>query len=223
MSSSAAVAQTPSILPPKPQIVGRQLQAPNQMMQMLSVWGFMSTACQENVAEVRHSVTGEKACVQPNGEIEIGKFVYDSASNQIRPDEPTTLEANQENSWQTNPVPQAEDPRIADMVFTFNNRYDYSTCIDAILLIYEGRDSDLQRMEGNECTQKVTDLFGTQLSEALALQLIDIANFRATKLLKLSLYPSLGLRQRVAMRLGYIYDVDKNNSEVLKLVTSTWQ
>ena len=219
--------QTAVAIPPKPQIIGtQQLQSSNQMMEMLSAWGFIPAACQENVAEIRNSATGEVACVQPNGELGVGKFVYDAHNNQIQPDvntlgaQPITLQNNQGNLGHVNPVSQTEDPRIAQMVFTFNNLYDYGTCLDAILLAYEKREIELQGMNKNECANNVINLFGTKLSKDLTLQLIDLANFRATKLLDNTLYPSFGLRRRVAINLGYIYEIDNNNSEMLNYATS---
>jgi hypothetical protein len=222
LSGQAAIA-----IPPKPQITGTQkLQPPNQMIEMLSAWGFIPTACQGNVVEIRNSITRETACVQPNGEIGVGKFVYDAMNNQIRPDvaiqenQQVILQENQSNFGHVNPVPQTEDPRIAEMVFTFDNLYDYGTCLDGILIAYEGRDIERQKMNKNECANNVINLFGTRLSKDITLQLIDLANFRATKLLQNELYPSFGLRRRIAMNLGYIYEIDKNNTEILEYAAS---
>lgn len=248
--------------PQRPQIVPGQFvptnqgQSNNQMANMLSSWGFVPIACQGNVAEIRHGSTGEIACIQPNQEIGVGKFVYDLTSNQIRPDaqfqtnyqiqpnfqspanyqiqpnfqSPTnyqiqpnvqsTSATNQRDFGYINPVPQTQDPRIGNMVFVFDNAYDYGTCVDAILLAYEGRQAELQGMNKNECANQVINLFGTSLSGDLALQLVDLANYRATKLLPNRLYPSLGLRQRVAMNLGYVYNIDKNNQEILNYAAS---
>ena len=223
VSGQAAVA-----IPPRPQIIStQQLQASNQMMEMLSAWGFVPTVCQGNVAEIRNSSTGETACVQPHGELGVGKFVYDALNNQIQPDitqsgnQLTKLQNNQGNLGHVNPIPQTEDPRIAQMVFTFNNLYDYGTCLDAILLAYEGRELELQNMNKNQCANNVINLFGTRLSQDIALQLVDLANFRATNLLQSTLYPSFGLRRRVAINLGYIYDMDKDNSEMLNYAAFT--
>ncbi len=219
--------QAATAIPPRPQIVTtQQLQSSNKMMEMLSAWGFVPTVCQGNVAEIRDSSTGEKACVQPYGELGVGKFVYDALNNQIQPDvtqsgnQLTKLQNNQANLEHFNPIPQTEDPRIAQMVFTFNNLYDYGTCLDAILLAYEGREIELQGMNKNECANNVINLFGTNLSKDLTLQLVDLANFRATKLLDNTLYPAFGLRRRVAINLGYIYEIDSNNSEMLNYAVS---
>lgn len=222
-SGQAAIA-----IPPRPQITGiQQLQPPNQMTRMLSAWGFVPTECKGNVAEIRNSSTGETACVQPHGELGAGKFVYDSFNNKIQPDiasqsgnQLTTLQDNQGNLGHINPLPQTADPRIAQMVFTFNNLYDYGTCLDAIVLAYEGRGIELQKMNKNKCASNVISLFGSNLSQDIALQLIDLANFRATNLLQSTLYPSFGLRRRIAINLGYIYDIDKDNSEMLRYAAS---
>ncbi len=217
------VAEQPVLaIPPKPQILGLEnLQSANQMTQMLSAWGFVPTVCQESVAEIRNSSTGEIACVQPNAELGVGKFVYDALNNQIhRENQSVTPKKNEGNLGYVNPVPQTEELRIAEMVFTFNNLYDYGTCLDAILLAYEGRELELQNMTKNQCANNVINLFGSRLSKDIALQLIDLANFRATNLLQSTLYPSFGLRRRVAINLGYIYDIDKENREMLKYITS---
>ena len=219
--------QTAIAIPPRPEIIGTQSrQSVNQMSQMLSAWGFVPTVCQGNVAEIRNTSTGEIACVRPNTELGVGKFVYDAISNQIQPDtnrphnQLTTLQQNQGSLGHVNPVAQTEDPKIGEVIFTFNNLYDYGTCLDAILLAYERRELELQNMSKNQCARNIINLFGSQLSKDTTLQLIDLANFRATNLLQTTLYPSFGLRRRVAINLGYIYKIDKDNSEILKYVNS---
>ena len=60
--------------------------------------------------------------------------------------------------------------------------------------------------------------FGNDLSKDEALQLIELANLHATEGLENPLYPTLGLRRRIAINLGYVYDTDKNNPDILKYI-----
>jgi hypothetical protein len=52
----------------------------------------------------------------------------------------------------------------------------------------------------------------------VALQLVKSANLYATEKLENPLYPSLGLRRRIAINLGYVYDTDKSNPDILKYI-----
>jgi len=204
-------------------------QAPtsNQMSELASKWGFKLTECQENSAEIKHDLTGETACVVPNQTVGVGKFIYNSANNEIRPLNPqqtsnsppaSATTVNNSNNPQKNPAPASETDKskIEQIEFTFNNSYDYGACIDAILLAYEQREFELENTQKNECANNVFKVFGNNLSKETALQLIKSADNHATKALEDQLYPSLGLRRRVAIAVGYIYDIDKNNDEVLK-------
>jgi hypothetical protein len=209
------------------QTSGNQSPTSNQMSELVSKWGFELTKCQENSAEIKHDLTGEIACVVPNQTVGAGKFIYNSANNEIRPVNPqqtsnsppapaTTV--NNRNNPQKNPAPASETDKskIEQIEFTFNNSYDYGACIDAILLAYEQREVELENTKKNECANNVFKVFGNNLSKETALQLIKSADNHATKVLEDKLYPSLGLRRRVAIAVGYIYDIDKNNDEVLK-------
>ena len=197
----------------------------NQMMELADGWGFELTKCQENVAIIRHNVTGEKACIVPNSQLGVGKFVYDSANNKIRPDNvqetSTALESIEKKEQEhINPQPQTQDPRIDRVVFDFKNAYDYSTCLDIILLAYENRQLELQNTRKNECAENILNLFGNTLSKDVALQLITSADAYATETLEIRLYPPLGLRRRVAINVGYVYDIDKKNDDILKYVSA---
>ena len=215
---------------------------PNQMMEFAASWGFELTPCQGNVAIIRHDLTGEKACIVPNSQIGVGKFVYDSANNKIRPENVqetsssletiekkeyanTSIGSGRENRSfpSVNPQPQTKDPRINQVVFNFNNVYDYSTCLDVILLAYEDRQLELQNTPKNECANNILNLLGNNLSRDLTLQLIISADVYATETLVNRLYPPFGLRRRVAINLGYVYDIDTNNDDILKYVSDNNQ
>lgn len=208
-------------IPPQPQIInGQQLPQPS-ISEMLIGWGYTPTNCQENTVQIRHKITGEIACVSPNEKLGAGKFVYDPQSNQIRPENNSNLQANSNNQaslGHTNPIPQNKDPRIAQMSFSFNSLHDYGNCVDAILLAYEGQENSLRQLQGNKCVDNFTQIFGTQISSDIALQLIDSANFYATNLLQTTLYPLYGLRRQVTKKLGYVYEIDSQNSEILQYV-----
>ena len=200
----------------------------NQMSELVSKWGFKLTKCQENSAEIKHDLTGEIACVVPNQTVGVGKFIYNSANNEIRPvnpqqtsnspPPPPAATVNSRSNPQKNPdsVAKTEKSKIEQIEFTFNNSYDYGACIDAILLAYEKREFELENARKNECANNIFNVVGSNLSQETALELIKLADNHATKVLEDKLYPSLGLRRRVAIAVGYIYDIDKNNNDVLK-------
>ncbi len=134
------------------------------------------------------------------------------------------LETPPPQEFETKPnvaVPEAQDTKIKKFVFDFDNSYDYTACLDVILLTYEGRNAELNNVSKNKCATNVLNVFGNNLSKKdVALQLVKSAHLHATKGLEDPLYPSLGLRRRIAINLGYVYDIDKNNSDILKYINS---
>ena len=119
------------------------------------------------------------------------------------------------------PKPKTKDPRIEKIKFDFDNSYDYGACLDSILLAYEQRMIELENSAKNKCTNNIFSVFGNKLSKDIALQLIYAANFHATQGLEDKLYPSLGLRRRVAINLGYVYEIDRQNKDILKYINTT--
>lgn len=115
---------------------------------------------------------------------------------------------------------QPQNSQIKKFAFDFNNTYDYAACLDVILLAYEQRNLELENVYKNDCATKILNTFGNNLDKDLALQLIESADSHATEGLENPLYPSLGLRRRIAINLGYIYDMDKNNPSILKYTNS---
>ena len=199
-------------------------QTSNQMKQLLKSWGLELTKCQGNVVQITHDVTGEKGCVVPNKKLPAGNFIYNSATHTIS--SMTTQQASQSETPQkpeTKPKPEladskAQDRKIKEFVFDFNNTYDYAACLDVILLAYERRNAELENVYQNDCATNVLNTFGKNLSKDVALQLVELANLHATKGLEDPLYPSFGLRRRIAINLGYVYDTDKNNPDILKYI-----
>lgn len=112
----------------------------------------------------------------------------------------------------------AQNGKIKQFTFDFNNTYDYATCLDVILLAYEKRQVELEKAFKNDCANNVLQTFGNNLTKDVALQLVESANLHATQKLETPLYPSLGLRRRIAINLGYVYDADKSNPAILKYI-----
>ena len=108
----------------------------------------------------------------------------------------------------------------ANFTFNFYNTYDYNACLDVILLAYEKRNAELENAFKNDCATNVLNTFGSDLSKDVALQLVESANLYATEKLQNPLYPTLGLRRRIAINLGYVYDTDKNNPDILKYINT---
>lgn len=118
-------------------------------------------------------------------------------------------------------VAQPETPSSkADFTFNFYNTYDYNACLDVILLAYEERNAELENVYKNDCATNILDTFGSDLSKDVALELVKSANLYATEKLENPLYPTLGLRRRIAINLGYVYDTDKNNPDILKYINT---
>jgi hypothetical protein len=111
-----------------------------------------------------------------------------------------------------------QNDKIKQFTFDFKNTYDYATCLDIILLAYEKRNVELEKAFKNDCANNVLQTFGNNLSKDVALQLVKSANLYATEKLENPLYPSLGLRRRIAINLGYVYDTDKSNPDILKYI-----
>ena len=104
--------------------------------------------------------------------------------------------------------------------FDFKNTYDYAACLDIILLAYEKRNAELENAFKNDCANEVLSTFGNDLSKDTTLKLIKLADSYATQKLTTPLYPTLGLRRRIAINLGYVYDTDKNNPDILKYINA---
>ena len=122
---------------------------------------------------------------------------------------------------ETQPDPtreQGQNSKTQEFSFNFNNTFDYAACLDVILLAYERRNAELKNAFKNDCATDVLNTFGSNLSKDEALQLVDSANFYATEELENPLYPTLGLRRRIAINLGYVYDADKNNPDILQYI-----
>ena len=111
---------------------------------------------------------------------------------------------------------KTQSSKIQKFVFDFTNTYDYAACLDVILLAYEKRHAELENVYKNDCATGVLNTFGNNLSKKEAFELVESADLYATEGLESPLFPTLGLRRRIAIHLGYVYDTDKNNPDILK-------
>jgi hypothetical protein len=138
----------------------------------------------------------------------VGINAFSSALSQPAPTTPTIAP-------ETPATSTTQSDKITKVNFTFTNLYDYDTCLDGILLLYEGR---LQpQMAHNPCLAKIIAIYGNTLSQQQGREIIELANFRATRLLAGKLYPPLGIRRRVAIAFGYIYEMDANDPQMQAL------
>lgn len=210
-----------TVIPTRAEIVKPRIsQTPNLMMELAENWGFELTECGKDVVIIQHDSTGEKACIVPNEQLGAGNFIYDSANNKIQPETIQTTINNRETK--TEQIGETETEQIGEtgIIFNFANAYDYNVCLDNILLAYEDRQTELAQSTKNECANNILSEFGNQLSENTALELITAADNYATEDLEIQLYPTFGLRRRVAMHFGYLYDIDENNEDILQYISS---
>lgn len=100
--------------------------------------------------------------------------------------------------------------------FAFTNVLEYSDCLAAILDGYLNTDSSLPTRQ-NLCQDTIYQTAGHDgLSQAEALELVSAADFYSTHFLSRAVYPPKGLRLRIAENLGFIYEIDQHDPEVLQ-------
>ena len=126
-----------------------------------------------------------------------------------------------------NPIPERRNRDVSEDLFTFNNLHGYNNCLDHILLTYEGRyrylrSLELQGKTQDSCIEEIFDTFGRDLDMDLVLQLIEAADARAELLSEQKLYPGYGIRRRIALQLGYVYEIDRRDPEVCSLAENSW-
>lgn len=115
---------------------------------------------------------------------------------------------------------KTENSKVEEFTFDFNNTFDYAACLDVILLAHEKRVAELENVFKNDCATNVLNTYGNNLSQDVAFQLVKSADFYVMEELEDPLYPTLGLRRRIAINLGYVYDIDKSNPDILKYINS---
>ena len=124
-----------------------------------------------------------------------------------------------------NPRPETRDRDISRRLFSFNNLYSYNNCLDHIMLSYEGRNQYLRTLEPekieNSCIEEIFNAVGTDLDRDQLLELIELADRRAELIsVQEKLYPGYGIRRRIALQVGYVYDLDRRDPQVCSLVSS---
>ena len=186
----------------------------NKILKASIVLGALLGIQPVNALPIESSFT-ENNAIASSESFESSEERNSSSSNQSL----DSLEATNTRDY-INPIPETKDSRIDEIVFDFDNSYDYGTCLDAILLAYEGRNAELKNAAQNDCSDRVFEVFGENLSKDVTLQLIELADSYGTTELDLKLYPSWGLRRRVAINFGYMYDIDRDNNDVVKYLSS---
>ena len=222
--------ETISLSQPRPTVIPAT-NPENSFEQTLKKWGFNVIPCQGNSAKIQYK--GTPICVQATDEIPAGSYTYNDNTNQIVPSLSTAISDPKLQPANNSTQPLQKTPNNIDMgkLFVFTNLYDYSSCLDDILRLHLGelrRENnqitlvygDFSRIHEKKsfCIDKIIDLYGNrQINNVEVFELFDLANFRATKLLAARLYPPLGIRQRAAKYIGYIYEMDRNNPDILRL------
>ncbi len=232
LSSQSATALSPQVEISQVEVgqLKPSAETSNKMIELLTTWGLKITQCQNDVVRVKHDATGDVGCALPTEKLSANSFIYDSTNNVLKPLEISQTQGGTFPEVQTNPSPEQNSPTqingetsspgVEDFTFSFSNANQYSVCLDIILLAYEQRFSELENAPKNDCATKVINTFGTDISQELALKLIEKANLRATKQLTNALFPVYGVRRRVAINLGYTYKIDRDNPEIIKLIGS---
>lgn len=112
-------------------------------------------------------------------------------------------------------VPLSPSP-AATPSFSFTNLFEYSNCIESILTLYQNTPPS-SRTQQDACYLMIQQSVGQDgLSHSEALELISAANFYTSHFLSDTLYPPKGQRLRIAKMLGFIYEIDQNDPQVLR-------
>jgi len=103
--------------------------------------------------------------------------------------------------------------------FTFTRLGAYNSCVEDILLLYQDKERFRQQGRRGDCLADVFQTYAnTGLSKYQALDLIKAANTYVSTALTTKFYPLRGLRMQVAKLLGFIYELDANDQEIMQLI-----
>ena len=103
--------------------------------------------------------------------------------------------------------------------FTFTSLGAYNSCVEDILLLYQDKERFRQQGRRGDCLADVFQTYAnTGLSKSQALDLIKAANTYVSTALTTKFYPLRGLRMQVAKLLGFIYELDANDQEIMQLI-----
>jgi hypothetical protein len=112
-------------------------------------------------------------------------------------------------------VPLSAPAATSNATFAFTNVLEYSDCLAAILDAYLSTDSSLPTRQ-NLCQASIQQASSNGLSQLEALELVAAADFYSTHFLARTLYPPKGLRLRIAENLGFVYEIDQTDPEILQ-------
>ena len=134
----------------------------------------------------------------------------------IQPTVETVRPIAPQNTPSINPAANPPKSFQSTSQFTFTSVLQYGNCLEDILQLYQA--GSQFRLEGrrSDCRADVFQAYqGRQMSKQQALELIQMADFRATSLLTSKLYPPMGQRRRVKQMLRFTYAIDSNDQTVL--------
>lgn len=152
--------------------------------ELLSSWGYQVVGCGNGSASIM--VDQEFACVKSTQQLPPGDYIYDRASQTIKPRQTPTAQ------------------------YTFKDIKAYSDCIEDILQFYQDKTVFNMRNRSSTCRQDVfTQYKDAGITRDQAIGLIRDADFYATSLLTSKLFPLKGQRARIRDMFGFIYTIDR--------------
>lgn len=111
--------------------------------------------------------------------------------------------------------PSSPSPAVTPS-FSFTNLLEYSDCLEAILTLYKNA-APSSRTQQDTCYGMIQQSVGRDgLSQLEALELVSAADFYTAHFLSRTLHPPRGQRLRIAKMLGFIYEIDQNDPEILR-------
>lgn len=209
----------PTITPPQP--------PSNYLEDLVEKWGYTVVPCDnQNSSKIYYQ--NNVVCVRSTQKLPTGDYTYNSSSNTITPINSDTNTSNTNIPRNSDTNTSNREASKSQVEFTFVSSYEYGTCLDDILRFHEGalkqqdgqivvsyQGSSFVRPHPNpsKCIKDIIAIYGNQgISRQQAYELVALADFRATRLLDQTLYPTQGIRIRVARLLCFVYSIDKTDS-----------
>jgi hypothetical protein len=197
--------------PAPAQILIAQVSLPPNIRQFLADFDLTPVDCGAGAASIQ--LEENTVCVQPSARIAAGSYVYDAATDQIKP--LRNLPANPvvpPSPVQPRPGSTPANPTVATQSsyrFNFTNSFDYSNCLEDIMQLYKNQHFNPQTRRSS-CLPEVFQANSRSLTQSQALDLIKAADAYATSAMSPAIYPPRGLRNRIAQEFGYTYALDIN-------------
>ena len=182
---------------------------PPNITQILEDFELTPVACTDGVVTIK--IGPGTVCVQPSNRLPAGDYIYDAASDQIKPSQNQPRSANSAPR-QTVPDNSGSNQTTATQStyrFNFINILDYSNCLEDIMQLYKNQRFNSQTRRST-CLPEVFQA-GNTLSREQAISLIESADTYATSSLSPAIYPPGGTRARIKQEFGYTYAIDKNH------------